>query len=496
MHFYKILANRFFVGRNRELTILREVHAAKAAAIIVVAGRRRIGKTELIEQFFRGDKVIKLEGIQTERPRGRSHKTLMLKQIEACVHRLRAYNWDIPSDLEFNNWTAFFEFLSPTLESQPIIFYLEEIQWLCSYQDDLLAEMKPFWDDRWRHNPSLRIVISGSSPSFIATQFMGNKAIYNRSDQHISLHDFAPTEVAAMLPERGTREHLLASLTIGGIPGYLKRFPQNKSILEALALESFSRNGFFVKEFDRIFISSLAESEHYKKIVETIAKQGSLTRAEVAKKVTGCARAGGELSKILAELVACGFIEEYSPVQQPNAQNGNRFRISDEFIHFFCHFIKPKLRDIAAGKFDNNPALGLPERDLSAFLGLSFERWVRKNSLVIAKILEFSGVEFHAGSFFHKAAKGFQIDLLIERADHTLIIVESKYATSPLKTTVASQVNEKIDRMLEAFPKYRTYTIRKLLIVSDSAFVPKSLREMFDFMISAEEFFSTAQTRT
>jgi uncharacterized alpha-E superfamily protein len=98
-------------------------------------------------------------------------------------------------------------------------------------------------------------------------------------------------------------------------------------------------------------------------------------------------------------------------------------------------------------------------------------------------------VEFHAGSFFHKDAKGFQIDLLIERADHTLIIVESKYATSSLKTTVSSQVNEKIARMLESFPRYKTYTIRKLLVVSDASFVPQSLREQFDFMISAEEFF-------
>jgi hypothetical protein len=489
MHYYKILENKSFIGRDRELTLLREIQATEAAAIIVVAGRRRIGKTELIEQFFRGNKVIKLEGIQTERPRGRSHKTLMLKQIEACVHRLRAYNWEIPSDLECNSWTAFFEFISPTLESQPIIFYLEEIQWLCAYQDDLLAELKPFWDDRWRHNPSLRIVISGSSPSFIATQFMSNKAIYNRSDRHISLHEFSPPEVAAILPGRGTREHLIASLTVGGIPGYLQRFLQNKSILETLTLESFSRNGFFVKELDRIYISSLAESDNYRKIVETLAKQGSLTRGEIAKKVTGSTRAGGELSKILADLVSCGFLEEYPSVQNRNAQMGNRFRISDAFIHFFYHFIKPKIRDIAAGKFDNNPKLGLPERELSVYLGLSFERWVRKNTLIIAKKLGFYGVEFHAGSFFHKAAKGFQIDLLIERADHTLIVVEAKYATSPLKTTVASQVNEKIERMIEAFPKYKSYTIRKLLVVSDAAFVPLLLREQFDFMISAEDFF-------
>ena len=206
--------------------------------------------------------------------------------------------------------------------------------------------------------------------------------------------------------------------------------------------------------------------------------------------MTGSTRAGGELSKIIADLVSCGFLEEYSPVQQPNAQNGNRFRISDEFLHFFYHFIKPKLRDIASGKFDNNPALGLPERELSVFLGLSFERWVRKNASFIAKRLGFDGVEFRAGSFFHKTAKGFQIDLLIERADHTLITVESKYATAPLKTTVASQVNEKIDRMLEVFSKYKTYTIRKLLVVSDAAFVPQSLREQFDFVLSAEEFFN------
>ncbi len=114
-----------------------------------------------------------------------------------------------------------------------------------------------------------------------------------------------------------------------------------------------------------------------------------------------------------------------------------------------------------------------------------------KNTLIIAKKLSLCGVKFHAGSFLHRAFKGFQIDLLIERADHALIVVEAKYATSPLKTTVASQVNEKIDRMIEAFPNYKTYTIRNFLVVNDAAFVPLALREQFAFMISAEDFFDT-----
>jgi hypothetical protein len=154
--------------------------------------------------------------------------------------------------------------------------------------------------------------------------------------------------------------------------------------------------------------------------------------------------------------------------------------------------ILPRSKEIRDGKFQENWNQALPEREFTSFLGLAFERWVRENVVHIARLLGFSGVEFHSGSFFERSSKGVQIDLLIERSDHTLIIAEAKYSTTPLRRTIAAELDEKIERLFEAVPRYRSFSVRKLLVVSDSALVPQSLREQLDFVLSVDQFFQPA----
>jgi hypothetical protein len=247
-----------------------------------------------------------------------------------------------------------------------------------------------------------------------------------------------------MLSNRGLREILVASLTLGGIPGYLNRLPPKKSVIETLKHECYSSDGFFVKEFDRIFVSSLAQSIHYRKTIEVLATHGPLSRADLAKRVTGTDRAGGEFSKILTDLTQCQFVEEYPSVHRASGTKLCRYRIVDPFLLFYHSMIQPRSSEIRSGKFNTSLIQALPEREFTLFLGLAFERWARENVLRIASLLGFSGVGFQSGSFFERTPQGVQIDLLIERSDHTLIIAESKFTTTPLRRMVSTELNEKI----------------------------------------------------
>ena len=103
-----------------------------------------------------------------------------------------------------------------------MVLYLEELQWMANYGDDLLSEFKPYWDDALRHNPRLRVVISGSSPSFIVNQFLASSAMYNRSNHMMKLEPFGLAEIKAFLGT-GHRETMLAAVAVGGIPEYLKQ---------------------------------------------------------------------------------------------------------------------------------------------------------------------------------------------------------------------------------------------------------------------------------
>ncbi len=490
MKFYQPVYNPEFVGRSIELRKLAEIHHRDEACIITVSGRRRVGKTELIEQFFRSEPILKFEGIQTSRPNTRSYHKALKKQLEACTYRLLEYGFDVPNNWLPKNWTEFFGAISPLIEKQRVILYFEEVQWLASYSDDFLAEMKPFWDDKWRHNKNLRIVISGSSPSYIVSQFLADKAIYNRSNYHLTVEPFSPQEVKQMLPNRGTRELLLASLIVGGIPGYLKRLSSKRAVLDLLLEESFSRNGYFYREYNRVFVSSMADSIYYRKSVEILAESGSLSRSDLAKKISGTASLGGEFTKVITDLVTCGFVEEFPSMHNPSAKNLHRYRLIDPYLKFYHEFIVPKRHQIDKGTFEVNWQRAISERALSTLLDFAFERWLRDNVLTLAKILGFSDVDYYAGSFFQRSDPGFQIDLVIERKDHTIMVCEAKYATAPLQAKTAADVDTKISRMLELFPRYEGFTIRKLLFVNDLSFVTNNLREHFDYVISAEDIFA------
>ena len=180
MKYYRVSENPGFVGRKVYLRRLQEIDAEPTAAVIVVYGRRRVGKTELIEQFFRGRPLLKFEGLQPERARIRKNDPAeKRRQIEECLTRLDRYS-ELSRHyrrMKLERWSDFFEVLLPYIEKTPLVLYFDELQWLANYGDDFLSEFKPYWDDHLRHNPGLRVILSGSSPAFIVNQFLSTSAM-------------------------------------------------------------------------------------------------------------------------------------------------------------------------------------------------------------------------------------------------------------------------------------------------------------------------------
>jgi hypothetical protein len=104
-----------------------------------------------------------------------------------------------------------------------IVLYFEEVQWLANYQTDFFSELKPFWDDVWRHNHKLIVVICGSSTSFIIKNLIADRALYGRVQEEFFLKPFELGEIAEFLPKLGKKEIMTAQLCVGGIPEYLGR---------------------------------------------------------------------------------------------------------------------------------------------------------------------------------------------------------------------------------------------------------------------------------
>jgi hypothetical protein len=366
--------NPRFVGRDFERTSLLEAAQSQEAIIIVVYGRRRIGKTELVEQTFRDRNLLKLEGVEGGD---------IQAQIKRVLFQLsKALNQRFIEHLNFTTWYQVFDYLAEIVSDGVWTLYFEEVQWLAEYKNDFISDLKLAWDNQLRRNPNLIIVLCGSAPSFMINQVVHSKSLYNRSIYEIHLSEFNLNEIRCYLNHRSEREIMDAYLTVGGVPEYLKRINKHSSIQIGICENSFKKNSYFSAEHEKIFISSFAKNIHYKLIVEYLSQEKFSERSGIEKALE--IKSGGNLTDVLNDLSLCGFIEKYTPYNADENSKLARYCIADNYLRFYFKFIRPIIDDIDHGSFNQSPTDALNKESYQKWLGYAFERFCRKNHRLIA----------------------------------------------------------------------------------------------------------------
>jgi AAA+ ATPase superfamily predicted ATPase len=475
-----------FVGRKDEIKYITDAIKAEEASILVVYGRRRIGKTELIEHTLHNRNLLKLEGVEGGDTEAQMYRVLY--QLS------KAFNDPYITHMKFATWMELFDFIASKISKGKWTLYLEEVQWLAEYKNELISDLKYVWDNSLRHNPTLLLVLCGSSPSFMLNQVVYSKALYNRSMYEINLREFSLGEAEEYLGKRSHREVMDAYLTVGGIPEYLKRINQHSSIQIGICQESFKKNSYFNNEKNKIFISSFAANIHYEQIIDYLSQVKFASKQDIEKQLH--TKGGGSLTAVLKDLELCGFIERYIPFQSESVSNLVRYCIADSYLRFYFKFIMPLSDRIGKGDYNHNPILALNTESYQKWLGLSFERFCRHHSQLIADIIGFSAVRYKSGAFFNRksmnADAGYQIDLIFERADHVLTICEIKYTQS--KTGV--EVIDEFEQKLRLIPLKGNKTIEKVLISASGATEGLLARAYFDRIITLEDIFHFMDTRS
>ncbi len=473
---YQVVTNKNFVGRELEIQQLNEISLQPGARILVVYGRRRIGKTELLEQTFSHRKLLKFEG--------RENRT-QLEQMQFVMQQLASYAEEpLLTRIAIDDWVEVLKEIAFRTKKGIWTIYFEEVQWLADYKTDFVTALKYVWDNYFRHNSELMIILCGSSPSFMINSVIRSKALYNRSQYQLPLKELNLMDAKAMLDTHSQQEVFDAYLTIGGIPEYLKRLKTKKSIYLTLCQESFLPGAFFASEYERIFTSSLASNKHYKQIIAYLSRCRFATRNEMMKHLK--LSSGGTLSSELTDLEMCGFIDQYAPYHLSKGTHLTRYCITDAYMQFYFRFIAPHTKAIEEGDFRSNPLKALNMSAYQQWLGYAFERFCRKSHRQIASLLGFQAVNYKTGAFFSRQTPGFQIDLLFDRDDKVMTICEIKYTQTP----IGRQVIGEFERKLQALPNLGKKTIQKVLISNQGADGSLQRSAYFDAFIQVEDFFT------
>ncbi len=477
---YFVPENQFFIGRKEEIKQIYEVSLSPGSKIFVVYGRRRVGKTELLEQVFRTRNLIKFEGRE-----GKSER----EQMQFVMEQLANYSSEsLLARVVIKDWVEVFQEIASRTKKGCWTIYFEEVQWLANYGTDFVTALKYVWDNHFHHNPDLILILCGSSPSFMIHSVIKSKALYNRSQYEIPLKELNLIEAKAMLNTYSLSEILDAYLTLGGIPEYLKHLNPKQSFYLNLCKESFLPGAFFASEYERIFTSSLASNKHYRRIIAYLSRHRFSTRNEILKHLK--LDSGGGISNELLDLEECGFIDSYVPYYLSERSRLVRYCITDAYLHFYFRFIEPQKKEIVQGNFRSNPQRALNMHSYQQWLGYAFERFCRKYHRQVATLLGFQDVQYRSGAYFSRLAienePGFQIDLLFDRDDKVLTICEIKHTQSP----VSSKVIDEFEKKLQALPNLRKKTIQKVLISNRGADASLQRRAYFDRIIQLEDLFA------
>lgn len=434
------------IGRTEEKAILHKALSSDEAEMISVIGRRRVGKTYLIRSVYEEHIVFEISGLQNASTQD---------QLRNFANQLRKYSGSktiIPTP---KDWLDAFFILSDFLEQleakeKPVVFF-DEVPWMATHKSGFLKGLSYFWNS-WAVKQKIVVVICGSAASWMIQKILRDKGgLHNRVTRRIRLQAFTLAETEAFLQSRGIRlEHyqlLQLYMAMGGIPHYLKEIEGGRSAMQNIDSICFGENGLLRDEFLNLYPALFKHADYHIALIRALAKQpNGLPRQQLIKyaKISD----SGRISKVLTELSESGFITAYQAFGKK--KKGKIYRLTDEYSIFYLRFIEPNLSETQGVWTSLSQG-----QAYKIWCGYAFENICLKHIPQIKKALGISGVYTRSTSFYKKGddnSKGAQIDLLLDRNDRTINIVEIKFYDGifSISKDYAQKLRQKVQLFKEA----------------------------------------------
>lgn len=419
------------IGRKREIHDLNEKYAGKEAELIAVYGRRRVGKTYLIDELFKDRITFRHSGLS---PIEREGGGLLKKQLDQFYYSLLSQGME--DARKPKSWLEAFFLLEKYLQdrddgSRQLVF-LDEMPWMDTPRSGFLTAFEGFWNNWGCHRKNLMVIVCGSASSWILDNLINNHGgLYNRLTFEIKLKPFTLKECEDFFRERDinmSRYDIVQSyMAVGGIPYYLGYFRKNLSLAQNIDELFFKKNAILRDEYNRLFESIFARPELMKRIVRKLSERDmGLTREKLLKK-TGM-KDGEVFTRCMNALVESDIVIRYVPFG--GRKNDVHYRLVDPLCIFWLHFKEKK-----AISEENFWQQNLDNQTVVSWRGIAFENVCWCHLPQIKNALGISGVstEFSAWTKKPDDERGLQIDMLIIRRDDVINMCEIKYYSDDFK---------------------------------------------------------------
>lgn len=409
-----------FVGREAELSKLNSLYEQGSFQMAVVYGRRRVGKTTLINEFCRGKRTLSFTALEQSDA-----------DNLADFNRAITVFFDLPKTIGgFSTWSDALSYVAERAHSERFIFVFDEFPYAAQRNKALPSIFQVAIDKSFKETDAF-LILCGSNQGFMESEVLGHKSpLFGRRTTQIKVGNLGFKDVAKMLPNLDAQEVFRFYGCFGGVPYYLQQVNPDETLRENLARLYFDPMGFLFEEPYGLLRQEFQEPALYNSILRAIAS-GANRAKEIADR-TDISQTS--LPRYLRNLESIEIVKKTVPFgENPETSKRGIYRVSEPCYAFWFRFVMPFTSDIEAG-LGQAVVNALPDEQINDYLGYRFENlcaeWLTEQAKAGKLPIPATAVSSWWGTNPAKQAQD-DIDVLAaDRISKQLIIGECKYRES------------------------------------------------------------------
>ena len=418
----------YIIGREKEIRELHDLYNSGNAEFVAIYGRRRVGKTFLVDEALKGKITFRHAGLSPVDEQNR--KNNLKAQLTHFFFSLQMQG--MKGGKCPLSWMEAFYMLEQLLErkskdNKRQVVFIDELPWLDTPRSGFMTAFEGFWNTWGCHRDNLMLVVCGSASSWMLDNLINNHGgLYGRTTYEIKLHPFTLTECEEYFRGKGIRlsryDIVQSYMIVGGIPYYLGYMKKGLSLAQNIDQLFFADGAKLHDEYDRLFASVFSNPEQMKRIVQLLAgRRLGFTRKDILSK-TGLDDCGPS-TRMLKALEMSDFIRPYVPFGKSLREV--YYKLIDPFCLFYLKFVHTR-KEMDPEFWMHN----VTSASINSWRGFAFEEICFNHVDKIKKALNILGVSSRQSGWAvigDDDTEGGQIDLLIERKDNVVNMCEMKF---------------------------------------------------------------------
>ena len=436
---------KVFKGRKRELTLLDQLWQGSDAALLILYGRRRVGKTRLLQQWKQQSHARALYWVAEP-----SSALDQLRSFSQALYNFANPHTPAPLDFSYATWAQAWQQVANLAQQERFALFIDEFTYVLANTPAIAGSLQNAWDQLLSQS-KLLLVISGSHLGMMQRHLLAYQApLYGRATKQLHLQPLSFGYTSAFFPSYQSAERVAIYAMFGGVPAYWERIDPTLSISDNIRHQLLTPNNLMQAEPRLLLQDFVQEPHNYVSILAAIAG-GARTQKAISVR-TGLAQ--GHVSKYLSVLRGSGFVQRRVPVTATESSRLGRYHIIDPYLRFYYRFLFARQAQLAM----DEPALALAEikRHLLDFIGMhTWEELCREWVLRAGVRGQLPFAADQVGSAWTRQA---QVDVVgINSREKTLLIGECKWQDRVVSRTVLRQLVAKTGEIVPKHGQWRVY---------------------------------------